>query len=265
MIAKKGMGAGLGAALLWFAAGAAHGADPTPADKVLDCMRANVPPSVRIEDVELTTTDRGGSKRKLHGKLFAVRDDGGQLKAMLRLSAPTDLAGAAYLVLEHPDRDDMFLYLPTVGRVRRINSSGSDGSLMGTDFSYADIKQLQNVFSGGSATRGKDDTLDGRPVYRLSVVPAADTGSEYSRIDVWVDQKSCVALRAELYAGSEVRKRLISPPDSIKKSGNYWYVSQATMNDLQKGTSTVLEVVGVDSGDALASRYFDPHTFFVGN
>lgn len=257
----------LGLALLALATFSTGARADAAADKVLDCMRANLPPTLRVQDIRLTAVDRAGGKRELRGQLFAMRDQQ-LLKAMLRLSAPTDLSGAAYLVLERTDRDDMFLYLPSVGRVRRINSSGSDGSLMGTDFSYADVKQLQNVFSGGAITRGKDETLQGRTVYRLSMTPARasdGSSSEYSRVEGWIDQQSCVSLRAELYAGKTVRKRLEAPATSIRKSGQYSYVSEATMTDLQAGTSTKLEVLNLSSGDALSGRYFDPHTFYLGN
>jgi hypothetical protein len=233
-------------------------------DKVLECMRANVPPTLRIEDVQLTSYDRIGTERKMSGKLYAIREDG-YLRAMLRLLTPSDLSGAAYLIQERTDRDDMFLYLPSVNRVRRINSSTSDGSLMGTSFSYTDIKQIQNVLSGGDIVRGADDKLGEIPVYRLTMKMPSGKDSEYTRADVWVDQKTCVTLRAELLAGANIRKRLEAPPDSIKKVGGYSYVSAVTVTDLQSGTSTRMEVTGVSSGDPLASRYFDPHTFYLGN
>ena len=48
--------------LAWLAAGAAHaGSDGVGgADKVLACMAANFPPSLRVQHIELDTTDRSG-------------------------------------------------------------------------------------------------------------------------------------------------------------------------------------------------------------
>jgi len=38
-------------------------ADPA-VDKIMQCMRANVPPALRIQDIELQATDRAGATRR---------------------------------------------------------------------------------------------------------------------------------------------------------------------------------------------------------
>lgn len=42
-------------------------------------------------------------------------------RALIRFTYPNDIRSTAVLVWEHPDADDeRFLYLPALGRVRRI-------------------------------------------------------------------------------------------------------------------------------------------------
>ena len=103
--------------------------DATAADeaaKVLECMQGNVPTSLRVQEVEFSTSDRSGPASTLKGRLYAARElapDGSRLvRAMLHLSAPPNLSGAAYLIREKDGdlRDGMYVYLPSVKRVRGL-------------------------------------------------------------------------------------------------------------------------------------------------
>ncbi len=241
-------------------------ADPA-LDKVMDCMRANVPPTLRIQEIELQATDRAGASRTLRGKLFAMREKG-LLRAMVRIAEPTDLAGASYLVreTEAADRaDEMYMFLPAVNRVRRITGASADGSFLGTDFSYNDVKQIENAFSDTEGKLEKAEQIEQRPVNVMSFKPKADQASRYSELRAWVDQKTCVALKVDFYEGEAPRKELSAPASALQQSGSYWYLSQAQMQDLKDHTVTKLRITGVSSGSDLASRYFDPHSFYLGN
>jgi len=236
-------------------------------DKVLQCMRANVPPTLRIQEIELQSTDRTGAKRGMKGKLFALREKG-LLRATVHIAEPADLAGASYLVRETTDAnhgDEMYMFLPALGRVRRITGAGVDGSFLGTDFSYNDVKQIENAFGDNDGKLEKPEQIEQRPVYVLSFKPRPDQSSRYSLLRAWVDQKTCVALKVDFYEGDAPRKELSAPAAALQQSSNYWYLSQALMTDLKDHTSTKLSVLGVSSGADLASRYFDPHTFYLGN
>lgn len=233
-------------------------------DKLLACMRANIPPTLRIQEFELTSVDRKGEQRLLKGRLFAKRENE-LLRAMLKLSAPADVGGAAYLVREGEKADEMYVFLPALNKVRRIMGGAGDGPLFGTDLSYADIKQVQNAFSGSTPKIDGKEKIDNRPVTVVGVVPTAESGSRYSRIRAWIDDASCVALKVDFMEGASPRKRLTAPVSSIARAGAYWYVNESTMTDLKLGTKTQLRITGVKSGEDLANRYFDSRNFFLGN
>jgi outer membrane lipoprotein-sorting protein len=234
--------------------------------KVVDCMRANVPSSVRIQEIELDVTDRSGSPRTLKGRLFAMTENG-LIRASLRISSPSDLSGAGYLVRETPPDhgDQMYMYLPSMNRVRRISGGSADGAMLGTDFSYNDIKQIESAFDGSEPVLEAPAAIENRPVYvlRLKTKPAQD--SRYTTMRSWIDQKSCVALKVDFYEGDKVSKELTAPASALQQSGKYWYLSQMQMRDLKENTATTLKVLGVTSGTDLPSRYFDPNAFYLGN
>jgi hypothetical protein len=234
-------------------------------DAVLDCMRANIPQTVRIQTIEVTAWDRTGGERSLRGKLFGTREDE-RVRVMMRIEAPPDLANAAYLVREGAKSDEMYLYLPATKKVRRITGASLDGQLWGTDLSYNDVKQIQNAFTGAEVVREPGPAkIEDRDVHVLSFTPRKEDGTRYRSIRTHVDQKTCVALKVEFLEPSGVRKTLNVKPADIRKSGAHWYAAEAEIQDVKNGTRTRLKVLGVSSGDKLANRYFAPQSFYLGN
>lgn len=246
---------------LLFVAGTAS-ANDAATDKVLECMRGNIPKIMRIQEFELNAVDPAGGSRLLKGRLFAVREDD-LMRAMVKIKAPADLNHAAYLVREGKERDDMFIYLPALNRVRRIMGGSADSPLFGTDLSYSDIKQVQNAFSGGPVKLEKPDTIDSRAAYVLLMTPSAAAQSNYTQIRAWIDQKTCVALKVEFYEGANVRKRLTSPAKSLTQAGSNWYTSEALMEDLRTKSHTTLKITGLSNVGKLSERYFNATSFYT--
>ena len=240
--------------------------------KVLDCMRANVPPSLRIQDIEFVTTDRSGGTRTLKGKVYTLFEKtptgGGLVRAMLRVTEPATYNGASYLVRETEDylNEGMYVYLPSISRVRRVSGTFADGALLGTNFSYNDFKQIENAFVGSSATLESSGALDNRAVNVVvfKSLPAPNSpASRYSRVRTWVDQKTCMPLKADFYEGEKVRKQLTAPASALKQSGDYWYLSELEMRDVLDGSKTTLRVLGVTAGHELPGTYFNPQLFYL--
>lgn len=248
---------------------AAQAADD-PVGKVLECMKKNVPTSLRAQDVEFTTSDRNGVASALKGRLYAAREvtpDGSRhVRAMLMLSAPPNLAGAAYLVREKDGdaKDGMYVYLPSVKRVRRVTGNIADGGLMGTSFSYADFKQIQNTFTGATAAYESSGEIEKRAVHVLTFKPVNTGPGGYTLVRSWVDKDSCVPLKAEFYENKTLRKRLTSPAQTLRQAGDFWYASVVEMQDLVEEIRTTLRVKSVtpEPEPGLSSGTFDPKTFY---
>lgn len=237
-------------------------AEDAATSKVLDCMRANIPNVLRVQEFELNAVDRTGGERILRGRVYAMREND-LMRAMLKIKAPPDLNNAAYLVREGKERDDMFIFLPALNRVRRVMGGSADSPLFGTDLSYNDVKQVQNSFAGGEVRLEKPDSIEGHPVHVLAMTPHTGTDTHYTLIRGWIDQKACVPLKIDFYEGANVRKRLSAPAASIKQYNTNWYVSEARMEDLQAKTHTSLKITGFSKPDKLSERYFNATSFYT--
>ena len=248
------------AAILLCVCGAA-GAQTAALDDVLSCMSANVPQAARVQAIEVTSYDRAGQGRMLRGRVFGSRAND-RAQVMARVEAPGDLAGAAFLVREGSSAAEMYTYLPSVNRVKRIAANTMNGRLWGTDFSYNEFRQVATAFGGGATTLEGATDVGGRPAHRLKLVPGAGDGQPYASIEILVDRQTCVPLRAEFRDATRARKVLVAEPAQLQRAGSHWYAGEMTLSDLVAGTRTHLKVIGVAAASALSASYFHPQQFY---
>lgn len=249
--------------LLALTLGFCSGAWADDAQKVLECMRGNVPSSLRVQDIELISTDRSQGSRSLRGKLFA-QNEASRVRVMLKVSAPENLAGSAFLLREAAkvSEQGMYVYLPSVRRVRRITGEFADGALLGSDFSYQEFRHLQNSFQDLSSTLEPAELIEQRPVHVLLSVPQAGSPANTARIRSWVDQQTCVPLKVEFYQNQSLQKVLTIPVSALKRSNQRWYPAEASIRDVKAGTSSQLRVLGVESGSKISKGSFEPSLFY---
>jgi hypothetical protein len=246
----------------------AQAAPAKSAGDVLTCMRSNNATTLRTQKVTMDVREHGIPVRSLSGWLYTMRDNAngaapGMLRANLRITEPEALAGGAYLITQTQDylRNGMYVYLPSVKRARRVTGSVADGSLMGTQFSYNEFKQLQSAFGDLQATLEPAEQIEGRGVDVLSFRGFDGKESRYTSVRAWIDQQSCLPLKADFYSGNKVLKRMIAPVDAIHRDGSIYYLQQFQMRDLENDALTELRSQK-GSTHSTAAKLFDPETFF---
>jgi hypothetical protein len=235
------------------------------AEDIRACARKNYPASSSTQAFVLTSIGRDGAERSLQATAYWKRGSDGRAKVMLQVDKPDDLRGSSYLMLEKSTRDDLFMYLPAVNRVKRIQGSQLSDSLWGTDFSYEDIKQVQGIFDAGTLTREADAELAGKKVHVLAFVPAQVEESAYKRIVSRIDPATCVALQTDFFQSADTpRKRLTIDPKEVRPQGTRWVAHLYEMQDLHNQTRTVLRIEKMSADVELPERLFNPQTFYHG-
>lgn len=248
----------LGAPLASARAEAVDAAQMTAQD-VQECVQRNFPDSSMKQTVRMVMKDRMGVERLLEAEMFWEKDPGTQLsRVRLDFDNPPELRGAAVLVIEKKPTNDMFMFLPELGKTRRITSSMVNGQMMGTDFTYEDFSRLQGLIGNLAAERQADEQLGGRPVFVTVSVPAENADSEYARIRSLIDQETCVALRVEFFQkGSEEPAKVLSVArDKVGAVKTGWFPREILMEDVRGGTSTNLVIEKIEVGVPIERKMF---------
>lgn len=130
-------------------ASSAQSARPFTADEIARRVRDRDTGLDSRSTLRMKLFDRHGRARERAMTLITLRGrgapgvpstapDGDRL--LIRFTYPNDIRGTGFLVWEHAQSDDeRFLYLPSLGRVRRIAGSETQESFVGSDFTYEDI------------------------------------------------------------------------------------------------------------------------------
>jgi len=215
-------------------------ADLTASD-INTCVQQNFPDDSMIQTVKMLMKDRMGVERLLEADMFWEKDQATRLsKVLLEFDNPPELRGAAVLLIEKKPMNDMFMYLPELGKTRRITTQMVNGNMMGTDFTYEDFSRLQGMMSNLQTERLPDEQYADRPVFVTLARPAPDTGSDYDRIRSLIDQKTCVPLRVDFFqkGGEQPVKVLAIDPAKLSKEKSGWIPRELQMEDVAGGTST---------------------------
>ncbi|MDC1175494.1 outer membrane lipoprotein-sorting protein [Bacteriovoracaceae bacterium] len=147
-------------------------------------------------DMEMILIDAHGSRveRLMKGNIMEVKKDGD--KSISTFLNPRDVKGTKMLTWSHKEKDDdQWLYLPSLKRVKRINSSSKSSSFMGSEFSFEDLgSQEREKFTYKLLTEKKVNGLDSWVLERKP-----KTKSGYTKQIVVISKKYMNPLSIEYY------------------------------------------------------------------
>ncbi len=159
---------------------------------------------------------------------------------------PVSDKGVGMLSYEYYDvnkDNDILLYLPALGKARRIVSGGAGnedgGSFFGSEF-FVDDTQLRKIEQYTYRTV-RDDTYEGRPVWVVEATPTAKraTRTQYGKIHLWVDKERKLIVREDIFnkAGKLYRQRLNTQYTQVD---GVWLAKRQVMKNLLTQRMTVL-------------------------
>lgn len=205
-------------------------------------------------EMEMTISDGKGRDRSR--KLFVVRKSySGQDKLYLKFTYPNDIKGTSFLVWEHTGKDsERFLYLPELGRVRRIASAEKHGNFAGTDFSYEDIsgRKLEDY----AYELPRQDVDNNGVQCFLLLSKSKDTNVAFPEIYSLVRKDNFVVVKSEYYGlrGNHEKTYEIT---ALEKIQEIWTPTQLLMKDLKSGGSTLIRITGVKYDTGVQDSQFE--------
>jgi hypothetical protein len=253
------LGAGVGTALAAGLGGVAPARADGGLDAVIACLRKNAPKAALVQSVELISVDRAGQEVSRAAKLYAKRGADGLGRLLLRVEEPLDLRGTTLLVDQKPAGAEMYVFLPEIGKVRKVTAGQIRGRLLGSDFSYDELQRVFAQAGDVGVKRLPDGEKDGRAVYQLEATPPAAAGSSYTRVTSLVDRETCVPLEIAFYEkGDAPRKRITVDPARITQEGGVNVPRLVTIRDLEKGTESRLVTHEIEIDPDLSDSMFLP-------
>lgn len=207
--------------------------------------------------------DRQGRSRERALTILGMKGGQGRPvpgdRSLTRFTYPNDINGTGFLVWENPSGDDeRFLYLPSLGRVRRIAGNETQDSFVGSDFTYEDIGGREftdytyTLLDDNARWTAPDGTV--HPAYRLES-RNKDVRARFPKVISLVRQDNFVVVRGEIFNRRDELQKVFDVRRLNRVSG-IWTVLEMVMADSLQKTRTELVVEKVEYNVGLIAADF---------
>jgi len=207
----------------------------------------------RYVQTEMVLIDKKGNQRKRLLEMY-TKDYGKIIKTFLRFTAPADIAGTSFLSLENANKEDtQYLYLPDLGRERRIVSSQKKARFVNTDFSYEDMRRRHPDKDEHKILR--KEIFQGYKCYVIGSFPR-EGDSQYSKRIHWVDKDRWIILRTDFYGkkGKKIKEFRVG---NLQNKQNIWTAMDTVMEDLKGRHQTIMKIIQVHYNQNLEDIIFN--------
>jgi hypothetical protein len=152
-------------------------------------------PSDAYSEGTLILTDKKGNQKQRKMKMYTRKRDEGY-DSFFEILSPADVAGMKFLTLARKGDDEQRMYLPAMGKSRKIASSGKDGKFLGSDIYFYDLED--HDLDDYTYKYIKNETWNDKEYFIVEAYPRNED-APYSKLVNWVRTDNYHAYKMELY------------------------------------------------------------------
>lgn len=195
-------------------------------EKVDETMNA---PKSSFSISQMILVDSSGN-RKEREMMEWSKKQGNKTIRLIKFVSPKDVKDVGFLTLEE---DQMYLWLPEFGKVRRIASSAKNQNFMGSDLSYDDLSTTDRTKHYSAKIIAEDDKT-----WTLLLTRKPNSDKPYPKTEMVVSKESYVTLESKMYdeSGNLWKTMKIKP----KKVGKYWTIEELIVEDKKTNHKTII-------------------------
>lgn len=178
-------------------------------------------------------------KKKIRTKSMHIYGEGEE-KAFIEFTNSED-AGTRFLRLS----GELWMFFPDAEEIIKISGHMLRESMMGSDFSYEDMVDNEELLKKYSITIVASEVVNERDCYVLEL-NAIKKKITYAKQKVWVDKERFVTLKGQLFARSgKLLKEIVS--EKVQEYDDRYFATKVIMkNMLVKDRSTTFEMEDIE-------------------
>ena len=208
-------------------------------------------------NIDLVLRNTSGQQRVRKFRAASKKIDG-RTHSIGRLVWPEYLRGMTILTIEAHERShDAFVYLPSLQKVRRINTSQRGDAFLGSDVTYEDLERRRvDEYDLISLTASEH----GEPAWTISAKPLEDFS--YDRVEFVVAATDQAILESRYYKRNSdrpYRTITMDRSDMVEQEG-YVLPTRMMVRNSMRGTSTEVVFRNLVVGPEIDDRLFSIST-----
>ncbi len=225
--------------------------------EIIQRMDAQPVPDNMDATVTMTLENRRGQQRIRTIRRYQKEYAKGKFenKSLIFFLEPADERNTGFLQWNYREAgkdDDQWLYLPALGREKRIAAAEKTGEFMGTDFTYEDMGD-RDISKYTYKLLG-DETLNGEVCWKIEG-QSKDKSSTYQKLTYWISKEKLQPLQMYLFDKRGDRIKTLEMSDYEKVNG-FWIAKKMHMVNLKKKHQTTLIIKDIDLEQALEDNLF---------
>jgi outer membrane lipoprotein-sorting protein len=152
-----------------------------------------------IGESEMVLIDKKGNQRVRTTKMFQ-KEIGEHTHSIRFFLHPADVKGTGFLTYDYDDADkdnDQWMFMPALGKVKRLTSSDMSGSFMGSDLNMSDL--VPDDLEDYDFTLLKEAEVEGHKVWMIECIPRSQDvidESGYSKTVRFIRQDNYFPVRS---------------------------------------------------------------------
>ena len=197
----------------------------------------------QVSTLKMILEDADG---KTKTRTIKIKQKGNTLR-LIKFVEPAEVKGVGFLVKSD---EEMYLYMPDFGKVRRIASHVQGDDFMGSDFSYSDIGSTQYVEKYSAKLLGKE-----AKTARLELTPKKGKDVPYGKLELSVDTEHWQATVVKYFdKQGKLWKEMTS--SEYKDVKGHWVPHRIRMQDHKKKHATIMEMSDIAFDTGLKDKDF---------
>lgn len=217
-----------------------------------------------VSTVTMTLKQSGGVKTRTIKSTMRKTDLG--TDSLAEFISPADVAGTKFLTIGNKkEGDNQRLYLPALGKIRKIAASGKSGKFMGSDFSYYDMEEhSQEDFTYTYIKMDQIQAVRNGTNAQISctVIQSVPKKSDapYSKSLLWVAQEDYFTYKSEMYDKSGALDKTVTIQEVKTIDGILMALKTTAVSS--SGNSTTIQtgntvINGGVSSDKFSIKYLE--------
>ncbi|MDD2387089.1 MAG: outer membrane lipoprotein-sorting protein [Bacteroidales bacterium] len=217
--------------------------------------------AVSADAMEMTSTlkiyDNKGNVR-VRQVSNITKKFGNVRKTMMKFLSPADVRGTAMLIFDYEDKDDdMWVYLPSMKKTRRIVSSQKASSFMGSEFSNSDMSS-PNMDDFTYKLLGTE-TVDGKVCHKIeSTCKTTEIASveKFVKKITYIDKNNFLPYKTDFYDKDNKLIKTSSMSDYRKQTDGKHMAFNMTAVNHKNGRKSEIIIDEYKRGTDAAENYF---------
>lgn len=233
-------------------------------EKAVDIM-SRAQEQMRIDGIEavsrlLIINPKGKIRERKIAMVSRLFDNGDTEKRLIRFLAPADVKGTGMLTYDYIDKDDdIWLYLPSLRKTRRIYSSEKAGNFMGSEFTYGDM----TIFSLNEFNfrHQPAEIVNGTECYVIEQTPInsdIEEGYGFAKKIVYIGKDNNVIRKAVYYdLDGDLWKELIAEDIRlVDEEKNKYRIFRMLITNMQNNRKSEMIIDQLQMNSNIKDEYF---------